>query len=113
MNLSRQSLVSILTERRPPQIRLTTFSPSTIRAVNVGLSLSKSKTTVSFTLQDNIEDADMTASWQRLFAWTLHVPLESQHNEGDISPTGDKGEQPAAGAPGGPPEASSLPFLFF
>ncbi|KAK0707231.1 hypothetical protein B0T21DRAFT_86149 [Apiosordaria backusii] len=75
------------------EIRLTTFSPSTIRAVNVGLSLSDSKTTVSFTLQDHIEDAEMTASWQRLFAWTLDVPFESQHNEGDISPTGDKGEQ--------------------
>ena len=34
----------------------------------------------------------MTTSWQRLLAWTLDVPLESQH-DGDISPIGDKGEQ--------------------
>ncbi|KAK5651057.1 hypothetical protein OQA88_1048 [Cercophora sp. LCS_1] len=81
------------------EIRLITLPLTSVRAVNVGLSLSASKTTVSFALRDfapfYIDDAEKTTSWQPLLSWTLggHGESQRQNEEGGMSPTDDMGGQ--------------------
>lgn len=80
------------------EIRLITFTRSSVRAVNVGLSLSTTaETTISFALQDlpplYIEDAETTTSWQPFLSWALGSHGESQRHRGDRSPDWENGTQ--------------------
>ncbi|KAK0655097.1 hypothetical protein B0T16DRAFT_450837 [Cercophora newfieldiana] len=73
------------------EIRLTAFTQSSVRAVNVGLSLATTaETTISFAVQDlpplYIKDAETTTSWQPFLSWALGSHAESQRHGGDRSP---------------------------
>ena len=80
----------------PRQVRLITFMPSSVRAVDVTLCPSTSKTTVSFTLQGRYAlpagHADETVPWQQLLSWALGGDAQQQQqdgDDGDASPVDD------------------------
>ncbi|KAK3366507.1 hypothetical protein B0H63DRAFT_565939 [Podospora didyma] len=80
------------------EIRLITFTRSSVRAINVGLSFSTTaETTISFTLQDlpplHIEDAETTTSWQPFLSWALGSHGESQRHRGGRFPAWENGTQ--------------------
>jgi hypothetical protein len=87
--------------------------PSSVRAVDAVLSLSVSKTTVSFTLQNSYVlhagdteyelhagDTGETVPWRRLLSWALGCEVrqqqqqqQQQQQDGDTSPINDTSRQ--------------------